>query len=83
MVQGSVIERHVVGTTIKLVLVARYQASVINQVVHRQPLLEDVTEVLLRVLGVEQGGVDDLKKTVTTTLTRRSVSSSRTSLVVG
>ena len=47
MVERHVIERHVIGTTIKLVLVESYEAPMINQVVHQQPLLEDITEVLL------------------------------------
>ena len=48
MVQGRVVQRHVVGTTIQLVLMKRDQASVVDKVVHRQPLLEDVPEVLVR-----------------------------------
>ena len=60
----------------------RYQAPMINEVVNGQPLLEDVPKVLLWVLRPKQGRIDELEP-VTTTLTRRSVSSSRTSLVVG
>ena len=32
----------------------------VDQVVHRQPLLEDVPKVLLGVLRPKQGGIDDL-----------------------
>ena len=49
MIECRIVERHVVSTTIKVVLVERHQASMVYQVVHRQPLLEDVPEVLLRV----------------------------------
>ena len=55
MIQHSVVKRHVVGPTIQLVLIERYQASVINEVVHRQPLLEDVAKVLLGILRPKQG----------------------------
>ena len=49
-----------VRTTVQLILVEGYQTPVVNQVVHRQPLLEDVAEVLLWVLRPKQGGIDDL-----------------------
>ena len=54
----------------------------IHEVVNGQLLLKDVPEVLLWVFRPKQGGINDLQP-VTMTLTRRSVSSSRTSLVVG
>ena len=60
MVQSRVIQRHVVSVTIKLVLVEGYQASVVDEVVHRQPLLEDIPEVLLGIFGPVQGRIDDL-----------------------
>ena len=60
VIEGSVVQGHVVGTTVQLVLMESYQASVIYQVVHRQPLLEDVPEVLLWIFRPKQGGVDDL-----------------------
>ena len=82
VVKGGVVEGHIISTTVQLVLVEGYQAPVVDQVIHRQPLLEDVPKVLLRVLRPKQGRIDDLKP-VTTTLTRRSVSSSCTSLVDG
>ena len=50
VIQGSIVERHVVGTTIQLVLMESNKASMINQVVHRQPLLQDVSEVFFQVL---------------------------------
>ena len=50
MIKCRIIQRHVISTTIELVLVEGYQASVVHQVVHRQSLLKDVTEVLLGVL---------------------------------
>ena len=82
VVQSCIIQRHVVRPAIQLVLMESNKASMVNQVVDRQPLLKDVAEVLLRVLRLEQCRIDDLKP-VTTTLTRRSVISSRTSLVIG
>ena len=60
VVQGRVVKRHVVGTTIKLVLMEGYQASVVNQVVQRQPLLQDIMEVLFWVLRPKKGGIDKL-----------------------
>ena len=60
MIQSRIVEGHVVGTTIKLVLMESHQATMKNQVVQRQPLLEDVTEVLFRVLRPKQGRIDDL-----------------------
>ena len=59
-IKGSVIQRHVVRTTIQLILVEGYQAPMVHEVVHRQPLLEHVVEVLLWVLRPKQGRVDDL-----------------------
>ena len=50
VVQSDVVERHVVGVTIQLVFVESNEASMIHQVVHRQPLLKDVAKVLLWVL---------------------------------
>ena len=67
---------------IQLVLVESDQASMVHEVVNGQPLLEDIPEVLFGVLRPKEGGIDNLQP-VTTTLTRRSISSSRTSLVVG
>ena len=60
MVKRRVVERHVVGATIELVLMEHYQAPVVDEVVNRQPLLKDATEVLFRVLRPKQGQVDDL-----------------------
>ena len=60
VVKGGVVERHVVRTTIQLVLVEGYQAPMVDKVVHRQPLLEDVPKVLLGVFQPEQGRIDDL-----------------------
>ena len=60
VIKGGVVQGHIVCPTIQLVLVERYQASMIDQVVHRQPLLQDVPEVLLRILQPKQGGVDNL-----------------------
>ena len=50
VVQSRVVKRHVVRMTIQLVLVESNKASMIHEVVNRQPLLEDIMEVLLRVL---------------------------------
>ena len=50
MIQNSVVKRHIVGTTIQLVLMEGNKTSVINQVVHQQPLLQDVLEVFFWVL---------------------------------
>ena len=50
MEQSGVVKRHVVGTMIQLVLVESNKAPMINQVVHRQPLLQDISEVFFRVL---------------------------------
>ena len=60
MIQSRVVERHVVGAMIQLVLMESNEASMVNQVVYRQPLLQNVTEVFLRVFQPEQGGIDDL-----------------------
>ena len=60
VIEGGVVQGHVVRTTIQLVLVEGYQASMVNQVVHRQPLLKDVPEVLLGIFQPKKGGVDDL-----------------------
>ena len=60
MVESGVIQRHIVGTTIKLVLVESNKAPMVDQVVHRQPILKDVAEVLLRVLRPKQSRIDDL-----------------------
>ena len=46
VIQGGVVQGHVVRTTIQLVLVEGCQAPVVDKVVHRQPFLEDVPEVL-------------------------------------
>ena len=40
VVQSGVVQRHVVSPTIQLVLVESYQTPVVDQVVHRQPLLK-------------------------------------------
>ena len=50
MVERSIIKGHVIGATVKLVLVERHEAPMIHQVIHRQPLFQDVPEVLLWVL---------------------------------
>ena len=50
MIQNGVVKRHIVGTTIQLVLMEGNKTSVINQVVHQQPLLQDVLEVFFWVL---------------------------------
>ena len=60
VIKGGVVQGHVVCTTIQLVLVEGYQASVVNKVVYRQPLLEDVPKVLLGILRPIQGRIDDL-----------------------
>ena len=60
VVEGGIIERHVIRSTIQLVLVERNQASVVDEVVHRQPFLEDVPKVLLRIFRPKKGRVDDL-----------------------
>ena len=60
VVQSNIIKGHVIGTTIKLVFMESNKAPMVNQVVHQQPLLEDVAKVLLRVLQPKQGRVDDL-----------------------
>ena len=60
MIKGGVVKRHVVSTTIKLVLIEHHQASMIDEVVYRQPFLKDVPEVLLRVLRPIQGQINDL-----------------------
>ena len=60
MVKRGVIERHVVGATIKLVLVECHQASMKDQVVQRQPLFQNVTEVLFQVLRPKQSRIDEL-----------------------
>ena len=60
MIESGVVQRHVVRTTIQLVLVESYQAPVVDEVVHRQPLLQDVPEVLLGVFRPKQGRIDDL-----------------------
>ena len=60
VIEGGIVERHVIRTTIKLVLVERYQAPVVDEVVDGQPLLKDVPKVLLRVLRPEQGRIDEL-----------------------
>ena len=69
VVQGSVIQRHVVSMTIQLVLMESNKAPMINQVVHRQPLLQDVLEVLFWVLRPKESRIHNLQP-VTTTLTR-------------
>ena len=60
VVKSHIVERHVVGTTIKLVLMERYQAPMVDEVVNQQPLLEDVSKVLLRDLQSIQSRIDDL-----------------------
>ena len=55
VVQSRVVKRHVVRMTIQLVLVESNKASVVDQVIHRQPLLEDVPKVLFWVLRPIQG----------------------------
>ena len=60
VVQGGVVQGRVISPTIQLVLVEGYQAPMIDEVVHQQPLLEDVPKVLLGVLRPKQGRIDDL-----------------------
>ena len=60
VVQSGVVQGHVVRPTIQLVLVEGYQAPMVDKVVHRQPLLEDVSKVLLRVFQPKKSRVDDL-----------------------
>ena len=60
VVQGGVVQGHVVRPTIKLVLVERYQTPVVDEVVNGQPLLEDIPKVLLGILRPKKRGVDDL-----------------------
>ena len=60
MVERGVVQRHVVRPTIQLVLVERYQTSMVDEVVNGQPFLEDVPKVLLGVLRPKEGGIDDL-----------------------
>ena len=60
VVEGGVVQGHVVSPTIELVLVERYQASMVDEVVNGQPLLEDVPEVLLWDFRPKQGRIDDL-----------------------
>ena len=60
MVPGDVVERHILRTTVQLVLMESNKVSVIDKVVHRQPLLQDIPEVLLWVLRPKQGGINDL-----------------------
>ena len=60
MVESGVVQGHIVRPTIQLVLMEGHQAPMIDEVVYRQPLLEDVPEVLLRIFGPKQSGVDDL-----------------------
>ena len=50
VIQGCIVQGHVVSATIKLVLMESHQAPMINQVVYQQPLLEDVAKVLLQIL---------------------------------
>ena len=60
VVQGDVVQRHVIGATIQLVLMEGHQASMVDQVVQQQPLLEDVPEVLFGILRPEQSRIDNL-----------------------
>ena len=60
MVKHGIVKGHIVGTTIELVLVERHKASMVNQVVHQQPLLKDIAEVLFRILRPVQSRVDNL-----------------------
>ena len=60
MVESGVVQGHIVRPTIQLVPMEGYQTSMVHEVVHGQPLLEYVTEVLFRVLRPKEGGIDDL-----------------------
>ena len=62
MIKGGVVKGHVISPTVELVFMERYQAPVIDEVVNRQPLFEDVPEVLLRILRPKEGGIDDLEQ---------------------
>ena len=60
MVESGVVQGHVVRTTIQLVLMESHQAPMVNQVVHRQPLLEDIPKVLFGILRPKKSQIDDL-----------------------
>ena len=60
MIQNRIVKQHIIGTAVKLVLMESHKTPMVNQVIHGQPLLEDVPEVLLRILRPEQGRVDEL-----------------------
>ena len=60
MVEGGIVQRHVVRSTIQLILVKGYQAPVVDEVVDGQPLLEDIPKVLLRIFRPKQSRVDYL-----------------------
>ena len=60
MIQSRIVKQHIIGTAVKLVLMESHKTPMVNQVVHRQPLLEDVTEVLLGVFRPRQSRIDDL-----------------------
>ena len=55
MIEGGVVQGHVIRPVIQLILVESYQAPMVDKVVHQQPLLEDVPEVLLGILQPKQG----------------------------
>ena len=61
VVESGVVQRHVVRTTIQLVLVERYQAPVEDEVINGQPFLKDVPKVLFGVLRPKQGRIDNLQ----------------------
>ena len=61
VVKCHIIKRHVVGMTIRLVLVESHQTPVMVGVVHPQPLLECISGVLLQVLRPEQSGINNLQ----------------------
>ena len=60
MIKGGIVERHIIRPAIKLVLVEGNQTPMVDEVVYRQPLLEDVAEVLFGIFRPEKGGIDDL-----------------------
>ena len=60
VVKGGVVQGHVIPPAIQLILVEGYQAPVVDEVVHRQPLLEGVPKILLRIFRPKEGRIDDL-----------------------
>ena len=60
VIEGGVVEGHIISPTVELVPMERYQAPVEDEVVNGQLFLEDVPKVLLRVLRPGQSRIDDL-----------------------